>query len=115
MTIRDYFAYLKRRERDVTRKETSHKAEGEENLYLINSEGGMEELDMTETIYMLDFCMETQLPAAFHHFMKNFLFPEMCATHTVPRTARPDMGPNLYVTPPGAFTHFHQDGKHKML
>jgi hypothetical protein len=23
---------------------------------------------------------------------------------------RPFMGPNLYVTPPGTFTHFHQDG-----
>jgi hypothetical protein len=43
-----------------------HKAEVEEKLYLINSEGGMEELDMTETMYMLDFCMETQHPAAFH-------------------------------------------------
>jgi hypothetical protein len=47
----------------------------------------MEELDMTETIYVLDSCMETQLTAASHHFMKNFLFPkifpggEMCATH----------------------------------
>ena len=76
---------------------------------------------MTETIYMLDFRIETQLPTAFDHFMHNFLFPEilpggkMCATHTVPRTARPDMGPNLYISPPGAFTHFHQDGKYKML
>jgi len=122
MTIGDYFAYLKRRGRDGTSNETSHSnTEVEEKLYLINSEGGKEELDMTETIYMLDFRMETQLPAAFNHFMKNFLFPEilpggeMCATHTVPRPARPDMGPNLYVTPPGAFTNFHQDGKHKML
>jgi hypothetical protein len=24
--------------------------------------------------------------------------------------ARPFMGPNLYVTPPASFTHFHQDG-----
>ena len=87
----------------------------------MNSEGAMEELDMTETIYMLDFRIETQLPRAFDHFMNNFLFPdilpggEMCGTHTVPRTARPDMGPNLYITPPGAFTHFHQDGKKRML
>lgn len=28
----------------------------------------------------------------------------------VTSTARPFMGPNLYVTPPAAFTHFHQDG-----
>jgi hypothetical protein len=77
MTIGDYFAYLKRRGRDDTFKETSHEAEVEETLYLINSEGGMEELDVTETIYMLDFRMETQLPTAFDHFMKNFLFPEI--------------------------------------
>lgn len=24
------------------------------------------------------------------------------------------MGPNLYVTPPGSFTRFHQDGKHRI-
>ena len=93
MTIGDYFAYLKKQGRDITPKETSHKAEVEENLYQINSVSGKEESDMTETIYMLDFRMETQLPAAFHHFMKNFLFPEilpggiMYAMHTVPRTA----------------------------
>jgi hypothetical protein len=23
---------------------------------------------------------------------------------------RPDMGPNLFITPPGSFTRFHQDG-----
>ena len=25
-------------------------------------------------------------------------------------SGRPFMGPNLYITPPGSFTHFHQDG-----
>lgn len=25
-------------------------------------------------------------------------------------SARNEMGPNLYVCPPGGFTHFHQDG-----
>ena len=77
MTIDNYFAYLKRKGRDVTFKDTSPEVEVEEKLHLINSEGAMEELDMTETIYMLDFCMETQLPAAFDHFMKNFLFPKI--------------------------------------
>jgi hypothetical protein len=81
----------------------------------------MEELDTTEAICMLDFRMETQLPAAFNHFMKNFLLQEilpggeMCAMQTVPRSARPDMGPNLYVTPPGAFTSFHQDGNNTLI
>jgi hypothetical protein len=28
----------------------------------------------------------------------------------VTSNARPFMGPNLYVTPPSPFTHFHQDG-----
>jgi hypothetical protein len=27
------------------------------------------------------------------------------------KTARPFMGPNLYITPPGPHTHFHQDGR----
>jgi hypothetical protein len=46
ITIGDNFAYLKRRgRRGVTFKEASHdEAEVEEKLYLINSEGGMEEL-----------------------------------------------------------------------
>ena len=30
--------------------------------------------------------------------------------NSVTSNARPFMGPNLYVTPPAAFTHFHQDG-----
>ena len=29
----------------------------------------------------------------------------------VNESARPDMGPNLYITPTGSFTQFHQDGK----
>ena len=28
----------------------------------------------------------------------------------LPLNGHPFMGPNLYVTPPGSFTHFHQDG-----
>jgi hypothetical protein len=28
----------------------------------------------------------------------------------VSKRGRPFMGPNLYITPPGGFTHFHQDG-----
>lgn len=28
----------------------------------------------------------------------------------LPESARPFMGPNMYLTPPGSFTSFHQDG-----
>ncbi|CAM9790986.1 unnamed protein product, partial [Choristocarpus tenellus] len=40
------------------------------------------------------------------------LFPggENCALQYVPTEGRPFMGPNLYITPPGSMTHFHQDG-----
>ncbi len=34
----------------------------------------------------------------------------MCAMATVPASAHPNIGPNLYVSPPGSFTRFHQDG-----
>ena len=33
-----------------------------------------------------------------------------CLMKFMPREARPFMGPNLYLTPPGSITAFHQDG-----
>lgn len=36
--------------------------------------------------------------------------PDAHWSSKVTSTARPFMGPNMYVTPPAAFTHFHQDG-----
>jgi len=30
--------------------------------------------------------------------------------HQLTPASRPMMGPNLYITPPSSFTHFHQDG-----
>lgn len=33
-----------------------------------------------------------------------------CLMKFMPREARPFMGPNLYLTPPGSVTAFHQDG-----
>ena len=33
-----------------------------------------------------------------------------CVMNSVNINARPFMGPNVYMRPPGSFTHFHQDG-----
>ena len=33
-----------------------------------------------------------------------------CMMNCVNQNGRPDLGPNIYITPPGSFTHFHQDG-----
>ncbi|KAL7553995.1 hypothetical protein ACHAWF_017589 [Thalassiosira exigua] len=37
-------------------------------------------------------------------------FPPLLFTFQMNANGRPFMGPNLYVTPPSSFTHFHQDG-----
>ena len=33
-----------------------------------------------------------------------------CVMNSVNINARPFIGPNLYMRPPGSFTNFHQDG-----
>ena len=42
--------------------------------------------------------------------MKRILRTNSFLLAKVTNTARPFMGPNMYVTPPATFTHFHQDG-----
>lgn len=45
---------------------------------------------------------------------RDYRLVPVCEAHVysvkVTKHGRPEMGPNLYVTPPGSFTHFHQDG-----
>lgn len=67
--------------------------------------------------YMLDVDVRKLLPDAFKDFDDNFLLRDVlpggsqCMMNAVNDSGgRPFMGPNLYVTPPSAFTHLHQDG-----
>jgi len=67
-------------------------------------------------LYLIDYDMVKLLPKLNDDFSKNFMCPELlpggevCMMHEVNTGGRPFMGPNLYVTPPASFTHFHQDG-----
>eukprot|EP00554_Chaetoceros_debilis_P012240 CAMPEP_0194110982 /NCGR_PEP_ID=MMETSP0150-20130528/10091_1 /TAXON_ID=122233 /ORGANISM="Chaetoceros debilis, Strain MM31A-1" /LENGTH=1306 /DNA_ID=CAMNT_0038800289 /DNA_START=328 /DNA_END=4248 /DNA_ORIENTATION=+ len=67
-------------------------------------------------LYLLDMDLKRTLPESHNDFLKNFRLPkclpggDFCMMNSVNDLGRPFMGPNLYVTPPGSFTHFHQDG-----
>ena len=67
-------------------------------------------------LYMLDFDMVKLLPTLYDDFVASFKLKgclpggSHCMMNCVNPNGRPFMGPNLYIAPPGAFTHFHQDG-----
>lgn len=69
-----------------------------------------------DTVYMIDFDLPRILPRNYDDFLENFKIHEMlpggkwCMMNSLPKSARPFMGPNLYVTPGGAYTQLHQDG-----
>lgn len=71
---------------------------------------------LTSALYMIDVDIMRLLPllnANFHaSFKLSAVLPggSQCMMNSVTPEARPFMGPNLYVTPPASFTHFHQDG-----
>ena len=44
------------------------------------------------------------------YFLAFFVCSLLDLLRQMNRASRPDMGPYLYATPPGSFTHFHQDG-----
>eukprot|EP01052_Picozoa_sp_SAG31_P038297 SAG31_NODE_5090_length_2748_cov_29.337197_2_plen_94_part_00 len=65
---------------------------------------------LREVLYWIDFPMAEFLPELSQDFKRASpidLFPggSHCAQRWVTESARPDMGPNLYITPPGG-THF---------
>ena len=90
MSLRDYYEYLLRRQA-----------------------GDPEALSVVW--YWIDFPMKEFLPELCQDFQRSSpvdLFPggTNCAQRWVAESARPDMGPNLYITPPGGRTWFHEDG-----
>ena len=90
MTLRDYWEYLQRRRN------------GDEDA-------------LAEVLYWIDFPLSEFLPELAEDFRRSSpldVFPggEHCAQRWVTATARPFMGPNLYITPPGGRTWFHEDG-----
>ena len=69
-----------------------------------------------DVLYLIDYDMAKLLPAVYDDFKHSFKLPDFmpggahCMMHSVNAGGRPFMGPNLYITPPASFTHFHQDG-----
>jgi len=65
---------------------------------------------------MIDVDLIKLLPKSFEDLQKNFKLSSIlpggshCMMNAVNINGRPFMGPNLYITPPSSFTHFHQDG-----
>lgn len=65
---------------------------------------------------MIDVDLIKLLPKCFEDLQQNFKLSSIlpggshCMMNAVNVNGRPFMGPNLYITPPSSFTHFHQDG-----
>jgi hypothetical protein len=69
-----------------------------------------------DVLYLIDYDFPKLLPKLYDDFVEKFKLPDClpggshCMMNSVNSKGRPFMGPNLYVTPPASFTHFHQDG-----
>jgi hypothetical protein len=111
MTVSDYYGYLDRRQ-------LVQNSNVESTTYSFSDSNGNEQaIDVSKVVlYMVDVDMIKLLPQTYEDFRRNFKLPGIlpggshCMMNAVNEGGRPFMGPNLYVTPPSSFTHFHQDG-----
>eukprot|EP00571_Detonula_confervacea_P000867 CAMPEP_0172328380 /NCGR_PEP_ID=MMETSP1058-20130122/60322_1 /TAXON_ID=83371 /ORGANISM="Detonula confervacea, Strain CCMP 353" /LENGTH=2122 /DNA_ID=CAMNT_0013045493 /DNA_START=119 /DNA_END=6484 /DNA_ORIENTATION=+ len=121
MKVSDYFRYLEQRQ-SVKNSRLNNTEEKEDsklsNTFSFTDSYGKEKsvnVD-NEALYMIDVDMVKLLPQAFEDLQRNFKLPGIlpggshCMMNAVNANGRPFMGPNLYITPPSSFTHFHQDG-----
>ncbi|KAL7579289.1 hypothetical protein ACA910_013969 [Epithemia clementina (nom. ined.)] len=111
--IGTYMEYLNRREKFQSKKHDIDSSD----LDFRGPGGTRVQIDaQCDVIYMIDFDLPRILPRHSDDFTENFKLSEIlpggkwCMMNSLPKSARPFMGPNLYVTPGGAYTHFHQDG-----
>ncbi|CAB9515529.1 histone chromosomal protein 6 [Seminavis robusta] len=80
--------------------------------------GEEQSVDVSKTVlYMIDYDMAKLLPTLYEDFKACYALGDAvlpggshCMMNCVNQNGRPDLGPNIYITPPGSFTHFHQDG-----
>eukprot|EP00557_Chaetoceros_sp_GSL56_P005613 CAMPEP_0176496820 /NCGR_PEP_ID=MMETSP0200_2-20121128/11393_1 /TAXON_ID=947934 /ORGANISM="Chaetoceros sp., Strain GSL56" /LENGTH=931 /DNA_ID=CAMNT_0017894789 /DNA_START=80 /DNA_END=2875 /DNA_ORIENTATION=+ len=114
MRIRDYIRYIKMR---VDVQKDYHQTTSNCLFSYKDGSGKDQELDVKRhSVYMIDLDVKKFLPETAESFLENFLMPGLlpggkyCMMNAVNVDGRPFMGPNLYLTPPGSFTHFHQDG-----
>jgi len=89
----------------------------EEEMEIIGHDGTVRQINVVnDVLYLIDYDMVKLLPALSENFLNTFLLPgctpggSHCMMNAVNSNGRPFMGPNLYISPPASFTHFHQDG-----
>jgi len=113
MKVGDYIQYLERRQSYL------QESDGVDPSYsFVNHEGkvlAIQNVGIT-ALYMIDVDINRLLPKLHDDFLNSFRCHDVlpggsyCMMNSVTSNARPFMGPNMYLTPPAAFTHFHQDG-----
>ncbi|KAL3936586.1 MAG: hypothetical protein SGBAC_008127 [Bacillariaceae sp.] len=114
MKVGDYIRYLEKRH-DYLRGEMDG---SDHSFSFVNHKGESKTLENVgiAALYMIDVDTNRLLPKLNSNFLESFRYHGVlpggshCMMNSVTSTARPFMGPNMYVTPPAAFTHFHQDG-----
>jgi hypothetical protein len=137
MTIQDYGIYLQVRAAWMEAKEAELKKQRrasasptatpiaelleaaglQRHMTVTDCKNALVQVDVAEDVlYLIDLPVPSLLPELHADLNRNFLLPEAlpggthCLQQYVAVTGRPFMGPNLYVTPPGAVTWFHEDG-----
>ncbi|KAK1736014.1 hypothetical protein QTG54_013150 [Skeletonema marinoi] len=119
MKVASYFDYLeKRRSVQDKQQEESDISDGSEKMFSFEDSNGKEHCINAEevSLYMVDVDLIKLLPKSFEDLQNNFKLSSIlpggshCMMNAVNINGRPFMGPNLYITPPSSFTHFHQDG-----
>uniref|UniRef100_A0A7S4EEL1 DUF6824 domain-containing protein n=1 Tax=Pseudo-nitzschia australis TaxID=44445 RepID=A0A7S4EEL1_9STRA len=118
MRFEDYAQYCDNRESYLKERNSDSSSTVEEPEFTFEDhQGKTHTLGVwTSALYMIDFDMNRLTPLLNENFLKSFELPAVlpggshCMMNSVTADARPFMGPNLYVTPPASFTHFHQDG-----
>jgi hypothetical protein len=110
MKVSDYIAYLRQRGAALEDEDAS-------DFTFRDHLGTDHTIDVIDSVlYMIDYDMVKYLPALYADFVAGFKLPgtlpggSHCMMNSVSPNGRPFMGPNVYITPPASFTHFHQDG-----
>jgi hypothetical protein len=119
MRVEDYVRYMTRRSEyleDVKRAPPDEPVVEPQFTFLDAEDKEHTICVGTTALYMIDVDMKRLMPWMYDNFQESFNLPAVlpggshCMMNPVTPDARPFMGPNLYITPPASFTHFHQDG-----
>eukprot|EP00903_Cladosiphon_okamuranus_P010291 g9742.t1 len=92
------------------------KEEVEPCIQFVSYDGGRRTVELLrESVYLTDMDLTRYLPECANDLSRQFKMDILpagarCAMQHMPRESRPFLGPNLYITPPGSWTQFHQDG-----